>query len=133
MKAKIILLVVLLSGITASFVLIDNFQTTTGPHGGSLKPAENFYIEMKTSYPGFYTYLLNRQCKPIGNKGISCEMKFLFPDSTNLDVELQPYLEDGFRTESNILGYHSCRVTFHAFDKVISAWYENENAIVQKK
>ena len=133
MKTKIIVFAVLLSVITTAIISMDTFQVTTGPHGGKLQQADDFNIEMKTSYPHFYTYLLNKQCQPISNKGVSCEIKFFFPDGTTFDTPLKPYEEDGFTMESSISSYNSYRVTFHAFGKIVSAKFENENAIVKKK
>ncbi len=133
MKTKIILLALLFSGITFVFISMNIFQITTGPHGGNIKQVDDFNIEMKIPHPDFYAYLLNKQCKPINNKGVSGEIRFFFPDSTSLDIPLQPYEEDGFRMESSVLDYYSYRVTFHAFGKFISAKFENENAIARKK
>jgi hypothetical protein len=133
MKTKIIVFAVVLSIITTAFISTNLFQTTSGPHGGRLQQVENFNIEIKTSSPEFYAYLLNKQFNPIGNKGVSCEIRFYFPDSTDLDVTLKPYQNDGFRMESSLSGYQSYRVLFNAFGKTISAKFENENAIVLKK
>ncbi len=133
MKTKIIVFAVLLLVITTAFISIDKFQVTTGPHGGRLQQAENFNIETNTSNSEFYAYLLNKQYKPVSNKGVTCKIRFLFPDSTNIDVTLMPYKEDGFRIESSVAGYHSYWVIFHAFGKNISAKFENQIAIVQEK
>lgn len=133
MKTKIIVFAVVLLIVTTAFISMNTFQVTTGPHGGSLQQAGDFNIEMKTTFPYIYTYLLNKQFQPISNKGVSCEIRLFFPDSTDLDITLAPYQEDGFRIESSISGYQSCRVIFNAFGKTISAKFENENAIVQQK
>lgn len=101
--------------------------------GGRLQQVDDFYIEMKISSPEFYAYLLNKQCKPISNKGGSCEIRLFFPDSTDLEVTLKPFKEDGFRMESSVSGYQSYRVMFKAFGKTISAKFENENAIAHEK
>lgn len=133
MKTKIIVFAVLLLVITTAFISTDKFQVTTGPHGGRLQQAEKFNIEANASFSEFYTYLLDKQLKPISNKGITCKIRFLFSDSTNIDVTLNPYQEDGFRIESSVSGYHSYRVIFNAFGENISAKFENQINIVQKK
>lgn len=133
MKTKITVFAVFLLVLTAAFISMDKIQTTTGPHGGRLQQVEKFNIETKTSYSEIYAYLLNKQSKPMSNKGISCEIRFFFLDGTDLDVTLKPYQEDGFKIESSISDYQSYRVMFNAFGKNISAKFENENAIVQKK
>lgn len=133
MKTKIIIFGLLLLGSTAAFKSMDFLQTNKGPHGGRIQKAENFNIETKVSYPYFYAYLLNEQLKPLGNKGMACEIKFTYTDSTSLDFPLKPYQEDGFRLESTVSDYNSYRITFHAFGRSVSAKFENENAIVRKK
>ena len=133
MKSNIIGFAVLLLVITTAFVSMDKNQVITGPHGGRLQEAENFNIEVNTTYSEFYAYLLNKQYKPISNKGVTCKIRFLFPDSTNIDVTLNPYKEDGFRIESSVSGYRSYRVIFNAFGENISAKFENQIAIVQEK
>ena len=133
MRTKIILFILLFSGITFAFISMNTFQISTGPHGGNIQQAGNFNIEMKVSHPDFYAYLLNKQCRPISNKGVSGEIRFFFRDSTSLDIPLKPYEEDGFRMESSVSDYYSYRVTFHAFGKFISAKFDNENVIAQKK
>lgn len=133
MRTKIILFTIFILAITAAFISMNKVQTMAGPHGGRLQQAEKFNIETKISYSEIYAYLLNKQCKPISNKEITCEIKFFFPDSTAFVSNLKPYGEDGFKIESNITGYQSYRVSFNAFGKIISAKFENENLIVLKK
>ena len=133
MKTKIIVFAVLLLVITTAFISMGKFQVTTGPHGGRLEQAEKFNIETNASYSEFYAYLLDKQYKPVSNIGVTCKIRFLFPDSTNIEVSLKPYQEDGFRIESSVSGYHSYRVIFHAFGENISAKFENQITIVQQK
>ena len=133
MKTKIIVFAVLLLAISTAFISMDKFQVATGPHGGRLQQAEKFNIETNTYNSEFYAYLLDKQYKPISNKGVTCKIRFLFPDTTNLDFTLKPYQEDGFRIESSITGYHSYRVIFNAFGENISAKFENQITLVQKK
>ena len=130
MKIKKKLLTLL--GISIVFISMKTIQTSTGPHGGRVKKVENFNIETKTNYSEYYTYLLNNKNEPISNKGISCEIEFLFLDNTSLDFPLKKYQEDGFKLESSITGYESYRITFYAFGKAIATTFENESAIVKK-
>ena len=133
MKTKNIVFAVFLLVITTGFVSMHKFQVITGPHGGRLQQTEKFNIETITYNSEFYAYLLDKQYKPISNKGVTCKIRFLFPDSTNIDVTLMPYKEDGFRVESSVSGYHSYRIIFYAFGEDISAKFENQIATVQKK
>lgn len=131
MKTKITLSVILLLGVMV-FISMGKTQIITGPHGGNVKPVENFNIETKVGYPGLYVYLLNKNCDPINNNGISCEVRFFFPDSSTIDTPLMPYEKDGFKIESILSGYHSYRVSFHVSGKIISARFDSENIIARK-
>ncbi len=132
MFARFILLVLLLSGIVVLYSL-DTYQSPSGPHGGDVKQAENFNIEMKASFPSIYVYLLDQKLKPINNKGITCEIKFFFPDDTSTDLELKPFQDDGFIMESSKIVYNFCIVTFNVFGKSVSAKFEKESTVVREK
>lgn len=132
MKAIIVLFGLLLSGIILLYSLKLK-QSTVGPHGGEVKQAENFNIEMKAAFPNLYFYLLDQKLKPIENKGISCEVRFFFPGDTSTDLTIKPFQEDGFILEASKIVYNSCRVTFNVFGKSISAKFEKESIIVQEK
>src|SRR5687767_9774120 len=76
-----------------------------GPHGGTLKKAgENYFIEMKTAEKNFYAYLLDIKQKAIGNKELSADVEFLYPDSTTQHIQLKPMGEDGFSSENILSG-----------------------------
>lgn len=132
MKTKLLFSVMILAGA----ILVYSFsaqQATPGPHGGRLKQAENYNIEMKMVHPNLYTYLLDQKLQSISNKGVSCGAKLFFYDNTSVDVPLKPLGEDGFIMESGVTDFHSCRITFNLYGKTISTRFENESAIVQKK
>ena len=103
-----------------------------GPHEGVVKPAGDYNIEVKNSFTNFYAYLLDKKNKPISNKGITCEVRFIFSDNTGISTSLIPYLEDGFTTEKMMPEFYSCRVYFNIQGKSVSAKFENKNTIVQK-
>ena len=133
MKTKFILFA--LPVIIAIILISQNYSNQiVGPHGGRLKQAENYNIEMKNPYGEFYTYLLDKNLVPISNKskGISCEVNFFILDNMVSDFILEPKGEDAFFTKIT-MPYHSCRITFHVFGKKVSAKFESETLIVQKK
>lgn len=132
MKTKLLLSVLILTGIILAYSF-NTKQGTTGPHGGRLRQAEKYNIEMKVVHPNLYIYLLDQKLQPISNKGVSCEAKLFFYDNTSVDVPLKPFGEDGFIMESGITDFHSCRITYNLYGKILSTRFENENAIVQKK
>lgn len=130
MKTKIIHLLFLVTAIT---LLSLDFPELQGTHGGVVKKAEGFYIEMKNNPDtSFSVYLLNKKLRTVSNKGISGEVKFFFPDSTTLDVPLKPVAGNAF-TARVIPGYYSCKITFHVFGKEVSAAFDRESQTAQKK
>jgi ABC-type cobalt transport system substrate-binding protein len=131
MRTKIILIILLLI-LAAMLISLNYFQSSTGPHQGTVKKAGEYNIEVKNSYTNFYAYLLDKKSKPISNKGISCEVKFVFGDHTGISIPLIPYKDDGFTTEDVVPEFYSCSVNFNVMGKLISAKFENENTIAQK-
>jgi hypothetical protein len=79
-----------------------------------------------------YAYLLDAKMKTISNKGIRGEVRFFFSDSTNLDVRLDSTAGDAFRAKA-IPGFYASKITFHFFGKDVSALFEKQEQIVQKK
>lgn len=132
MNAKLILFGLLLSGIVILYS-VNRYQATTGPHGGELKPAENFHIELEEAFPNLHCYLLDQKLLPVSNEGVLCEIRFFLPNETSVELNLKPFLNDGFILESNSIKYSSCRVTFNMSGKFFSAKFDKENLIVHDK
>jgi len=133
MKTKIIFTVLFLL-VATTLISFNFFQTSTlGPHDGIVKQTGEYNIEMKNSFPNFYAYLLNKKLTPISNSGISCEVRFMSPDSTSFSVPLKPFGKDGFLMDSGTLKFNSCRIYFTVSGRSISAEFENENLFVEKK
>lgn len=131
MNTKLILFGLLLSGIAILYSVNSN-QVTSGPHGGELKSAENFHIELKEAFPNLHCYLLDQKLGPVSNVGVLCEIRFFMPDETSVDLNLKPFLDNGFILESNTIVYNSCRVTFNISGKSISAKFDKENMIAHE-
>lgn len=130
MRTKIMYALFLLTILTLLSLVAP---TSVGPHGGIVKKAEGFYIEMENNPDTtFFAYLLNKKLKTISNKGISGEVKFFFPDSTALNVELKPAPGNAF-TAKPVPGFNSCKITFLVFGKSVSAPFEKESQTAQKK
>ena len=132
MKTKIIIVVVIVLVAGGLLVSLNLFQSPNGPHGGVVKPAGNYQIEMKNPYGNLYAYLLDVESKPIRNRRVTCNVRYYFPDNTTTDVDLKPFGDDGFTAETTIK-FYSCKITFNLQGKSVSAKFENENPIVQKK
>jgi len=132
MKTKYLLsvLIFIAGGVLASLV---SPQIKSGPHGGTVKQAESYRIEMKNIYPDFYAYLLNKSLESISNKNATCEARFFLNDNTTIDIPLQRFGEDAFKAKLTSMDYNSCRITFHLGKNSISAKFENESAIAEHK
>src|ERR1700739_4231650 len=111
-----------------SFVASGNKQ---GPHGGIVKKADNYFIEMKCAENFLYTYLLNDRLKTVDATDLMCEVKFSFPDSTDIRSQLKPNNDDGFICPAPI-GFFSCKITFVAIGKSVSAEFLNPIQVVNK-
>jgi len=110
-----------------------NIFKDIGPHGGRVKSAGSYNIEMKVASHNFQAFLLDNQLNPISNKGMTCEIRFFLCDSSTIDIDLKPFGDDAFMVESSLKGYYYYNVVFHVFGKQIKAKFEDENLIVLNK
>ncbi len=129
MKAKSILIICFIL-IVLVFVSMNLFPTPIGPHGGIVKSAGGYNIEMVSGYRDIYTYLLDGKQRSLSNEGITCEVCYIFPDSTRITNSLRPYGKDGFSSHTTILKFHSLKITFNVHGKLVSAKFENDYPIV---
>ena len=119
--------------ITITLISLSFLQPTIGQHYGIVKEAGVYNIEMKNSFTNFYAYLLDKQNKPISNNGIFCETRFAFSDGTFTKIPLNSFGKDGFSCELNTFKFYSCTIYFNVFGKSVSANFESEKPIVQKR
>ena len=132
MKSKLFLAVFFLA-ITSTAMSQELNKTTLGPHGGVVKQAEGFQIEMKNSLDGFQTFLLDASSKPISNKNVTCKVRIIFNDKSTVDYSLKPFGDDGFGCEANMRGVISSRITFNLAKKSISVLFQNESKLAGSK
>lgn len=107
-------------------------QYPTGPHNGHIQKTGNYYIEMKNSEQEIHAYLLDIKMVPLSNKGITCETKLIFADSSVLIKHLKPFGNDGFSVGIPPIPYNYCRISFTVAGKIVSAGFENRSLIVEK-
>lgn len=131
MKTKIILISLLILALI--LISLKVFQSSDGPHGGRVKQAEEYHIEMKNPGGSLHAFLLDRNQKPLSNKDITCRAKLFYPDNTSSEADMAPFGWDGFLIESIPRYYVSCRIVFNVSGKHISAEFENETLFVNKK
>jgi hypothetical protein len=117
---------------TATALLSWYTKAPDGPHGGVVKKAGNYYIEMKNPENYFSVYLLDRKLKTIKDKVDLAEVRFFMSDSTTLDVKLTPSPGNAYATKS-IPGFVSCKITFKVSGNEISAMFENHAQVAELK
>lgn len=104
-----------------------------GPHGGSVKMAGNYHIEMKNKANILHAYLLDEDMIPMKNEFTSCSVHFFYEDSTSMELKLQKYSDDGFSSGKQIPYFNSCKITFTVFGKNVSARFKNMPFYVKVK
>lgn len=113
-----------------SFGIFKSFQ---GPHGGTVKKAGKYNIEVKNLPAAFSTWLLDHKLKSMSNENVTCQVRFLFADSTHVDADLVKLGTDGFTTTTAFDNYSTCRVTYTAAGEKITAKFDNETILVKKQ
>ena len=116
-----------------TFISFSVFSNNTGPHGGSVKETGKYIIEMKNDVSQIYVYLLDKKLRSLGTKGIACEVRFFFPDSTTVDANLFPYDNEGFSNVAGVSGFSSCRVTLNLSGEKVSALFASEISVVKEE
>lgn len=101
------------------------------PHDGVIRKAGNYFIEMKTGEKKLYAYLLDKKLKLIDATGVTGEARFLFPDSTDVNVPLTLLGKDTFTCETPA-GYSACRITFNIKGKSVFANFGAPAEVVLK-
>lgn len=119
--------------LTTMFLLGLDKSQTPGPHGGVIKSADKYYIEMK-NIPDttFLSYLLDKKMNTMSNKSISGEVKLYFQDSTVVNMDLIPIEGDAF-TAKILPGFYSCKITFDISGKEVSAKFDMRTQLVNTK
>jgi hypothetical protein len=127
---QLIILPLIIFLVFISFTENKNLQDK-GPHGGIVKKAENYFIELKNTEDLIKVYLLDNNMKTKENEGISGDARFYLSDNTDFTVELMPEQQEAFSAKG-IPGYLTCKITFNVFGRPISARFENEKLIAGK-
>lgn len=111
---------------------VNNFKP---PHGGKVKAAKNYFIELLFTRENTFIYLFDsKDQKSINNTGITGKIVFTDFDNISSSSDLAAYSNDGFIAKTNIPAYKSCIVSFEIKGVHISAQFdENENMADRKK
>lgn len=117
------------------FTSVTFSQTVTdpaAPHGGRIKAAGNYFVELLFSSEKTYVYLLDQKVKPVSNQGISGKIIFQQADNIVTASELIPLKEEGFIAKVSVPAYVSCTVNFEVRGKKISAAFDNAESIAER-
>ena len=125
-------LFILLFTIAGATLFAQDPKTILGPHSGKAKQAGNYNIETLDSPGNIYAFLLNYDLKPMSNKNITGQITLYFENDESIDYPLKPHGTDGFFAECPN-GFYSCKVTFNIANKKVSALFNNDTEIVEKK
>lgn len=106
-------------------------QAAQGPHGGDIKAAGNYWVEMKSNSNSVYSWLLDRNKMTIRNGDCYCEIWTVADDSSRTKVTMIPYGIDGFYGELKGDRYKQCIVLYEVNGEAISAIFEREGLIVE--
>lgn len=88
--------IILLFALFLSLQPIKAQQSTLGPHGGRLKTAGNYKIELFGCDNYLEIYLFDRDSNTINNTGITGTIEFYYTGEATLSSTLVHYGMDGF-------------------------------------
>lgn len=99
------------------------------PHGGTVKTAGDYHIEMVMAKDKMTIYLLDGKEKAIPNKGVTGKATLQFEDKTSVTVDLSTMGNDGFSiTNDKINTFTSCVITFKVNGKTATAKFKAEKS-----
>jgi hypothetical protein len=101
-----------------------------GPHGGIVRKADDFFIEIKNEESLFSAWLLTKKLKTVKSTELVAETNFFFPDGTDLLVTMQNEKKDNGFTCQVPPGFIACQVKFNFEGKIITARFDNPLKIV---
>jgi hypothetical protein len=130
MKTKIIIAFIIL---IASAKAQDSSNYITGPHGGLLKNAENYKIEVINTFGCITAYLYDDTLIAIPNKFISGNIMFFFNNGVSLNNYLIPYGTDGFTVDVSNSNYYYYTIHFKVANKIINSRFENYSGLAKKE
>lgn len=91
------------------------------PHGGSIKTADNYKVEMVDCYEYVEVYLYELDMCPVLNRGFSGQIDFYFPNNDCYSSKLYYYGVDAFTAEVTQHCYTGCSVNLHGVGVSIKA------------
>lgn len=117
MRTCIILLTILLGMSRAS----EAQDPSSAPHGGMLKLAGYYKVELVDCYEYVEVYLYELDLCPVLNSGLSGQIDFHYINGDAATSRLYPYGVDAFTAEVKQHCYTSCSLSLHGVGAAIKA------------
>lgn len=126
MKKVIMAMTVMLFASYASFAQYSSGDHKHGsPHGGTVKSAGDFHIELTVKDGMVMAYLLDGKEKTMANAGVTATAVIQMADGQTSNITLIPSGKDGFMyTLDKIKKYNKAIVTFVNAGKTASASFD---------
>ncbi len=99
----------------------------TSPHGGTVKTAGAYHIELVRQENKVLVYLLDAGEKTIGNKGVTATGIFQFDDKTTSNETFAPAGDDHFEVTLKKTGEFTCIISLKVEGKTVSAKFDKED------
>lgn len=132
-KSIVIAATMMVAGTTASFAQ-EKGHSHGSPHGGIVKTAGDYHVEMVMAKGKATFYLLDDKEKSMTNKGITGTVLFQFADKTTATVPLTASGDAAFlATNEKVSTFKSCVVTFKVNGKTVTAKFTEEKAEHKKE
>ena len=126
MKKITILIAVMLMTSFATFAQHSSGDHKHGsPHGGTVKSADYFHIEVTVKDGMLMAYLLNAKEQTLANSGVTSTAVIQMADGQISNITLIPSGKDGFMyTLDKAMKYNKAIVTFVSSGKTASASFD---------
>ncbi len=105
--------------INQEFNSVVSEDSSKAPHGGTLKIADTYFIELVLNDSKVVYYIYDLNIKPISNKGIKGKAIFQFQNKSTVTISLITQGLNGFSTGNrNLSNYTMCQAIFIKAGKV---------------
>jgi hypothetical protein len=102
-------------------------QAGLGPHGGRLKPAGNYKIELFGCENYLEVYVFDRDTEAVNNSNISGSVEFFYKEQAILSYPLVRYGMDGFTAKIPLTAFFQCRVSLNIDSEfIVTEIFDNE-------
>ena len=110
------------------FALTTNAQQLgLGPHGGRLKIAGNYKIELLGCENYLEVYVFDIDTEAVNNANIKGNIEFFYRDQATLSYPLVKYGMDGFTAKIPITTFFQCRVSLDINSEfIVTEKFDNE-------